>query len=127
MRKHKVLFALAFAAVLATGTTALAGYKAVWPVFINLSSRYAQGSLGSARNSADSNQFIGCTLQPGFVYCGAVDANRNSLNCTSSTPSFVALVQSLGDEGALAFTADASGNCTSIIVYTYSYWEPKQP
>lgn len=127
MRKHKVLFALAFAAVLATGNPALAGYKSVWPVVVSLSARYAQGSLGSARNSADSSQYIGCTLHPGFIYCGAVDANRNFLSCTSSAPSFVSLVQSLGDEGALYFAADASGNCTSLLVYTYSYWEPKQP
>ena len=44
---------------------AIAGSKSTSPVTINTTSRYAYGQTGTARNSADYSQTLGCWTDDG--------------------------------------------------------------
>lgn len=118
-----------------------AGRKTTATVVINTASRTASGSLGSARNSADSIQYIGChgTLYPNLdansgsfasttYYCYA----RNSAGTTAAcsvpiTTEFFDIYAPVAEDSFLQFSWDASGNCTSLRVENYSYYAPVQP
>lgn len=96
---------------LAAGGAAWAGAKVVAPVVVDLPSRSARGSLGSARNSADATQYIGCQVgaeagaAPPAGYCSARNAASTQVECV---------------------TSDANLNvCSAITVATYSSYDPK--
>src|SRR5262245_27526291 len=85
----------AAAAVVGAGlvlqATAFAG--AVFPGPVTVSSRSAYGSLSTARNSANTKEFIGCavygTTQSSYttyVACSASDAAGNTFYCSTYGP-----------------------------------------
>jgi hypothetical protein len=91
----------------------------------------AFGALGSARNSSDTNQYIGCDVAAfsgsgSSVHCFARDASGNGAGCSSSDPALVQSVSSLNSDSFLHFAFSPSATCTSIRVYTYSAQEPKR-
>ena len=106
---------------------ARAGRKTSSPVVVGTS--YAYGALGSARNSADSVQFIGCstwataTSQSGL--CQARDSASHNLSCTTSEPNLLAEIRSMAGDSFVYFTVNASGECTLIQVNHSSELEPK--
>ena len=111
---------------------AYAGYKAESPVFVDQSSNIALGSLGSARNSADSTQYIGCTV--GFsngaesLSCYARTSTGLMGTCYSSNPTVVALGRSLTPASYLYFTWDeVTQECTYLQVIKNSYVRPMAP
>ena len=98
MNKNHVYAALLVGALLASATPASAGYRHVAPVIIYGSS--AEGSFGSARNSADNQQFIVCVTQARgdtlAVACHATPVGGGTKSCFSHNPLFVAAAQSGG-------------------------------
>lgn len=119
-------FVLISCSLLASRTWA--GLRRTEPVIINTAGRYAQGSLGSARDAADGNQSIGCVIrESGLVSCSARSASNTVLSCGSNDPLYRAAAQSLNGDSRLYFSADAAGNCTSLVVENYSFWLPKPP
>ena len=107
---------------------ASAGAKNPWPVTVNYTYSYANGALGTARNSADNNQDIGCNVTSySWGYCYAVDASGNYAGCYANTEAHWAAIRAIDSDSAVDFTWDASGYCNSIIVYHGSSFEPKQP
>lgn len=119
-------FVLMLCSLLASKTWA--GLRRSEPVIINTAGRYAQGALGSARDAADDNQSIGCVIrESGVVSCSARSATNVVLSCGSNDPLYRAAAQSLNGDSRLYFSADAEGNCTSLVVENYSFWLPKQP
>lgn len=115
--------------------TASAGDKGNVPVTLETNSSNqvirAFGMIGSARNSADTKQIIGCfisaagtALQAG---CEAQNAAGNNTMCLSSNANIVAAVQSVGPDSYIDFSRDASGNCTSLYVANGSPTAVKQP
>ena len=90
MRSSLVLVSAGLVASLFVATgLAVAGVKYDDPVQVSVSSKYAMGSLGSARNSSGTLQAIGCSVD-GWVYngngysavsCSAQDSSGNYAYC----------------------------------------------
>src|SRR5687767_14603019 len=85
-----------------TTRDSLAGSKANH--FVSISGLTAQGSLGGARNSADSVQQIGCSIHQGSigglahtddVHCIAVTAAGAVLGCFTTNQEFFHVVDSI--------------------------------
>jgi hypothetical protein len=116
-------------AILAISGPSFAGRRLEEPVVVNLAGREAYGSIGSARNSADSVQFIGCSLEAdsstdAMVACFASDANGIDALCITSSPRIVAAVQAITAQPFIDFTWDSDGNCTFVFLDTASYNSP---
>ncbi|MCY1019253.1 hypothetical protein [Pyxidicoccus sp. MSG2] len=130
--KTKNLMTVGLVGTLLAGTAAWAGVKTVYNVGINTSTRVAYGSMGTARGSADANQYIGCAVL-GFssgsssVTCLAQDASGVSAYCTSSNPAIVTAATSQSGDAYLYFTYDASGACTYLYVSNLSSYAPREP
>lgn len=90
----------------------------------NQTSRYAAGSMTSARYSADSRQSIQCTATASTypnrntTVCSAVDSAGNYLICGSQDPKLHEVVQAMTDSSYIYFTAASNGGSCSHI-YTY--------
>lgn len=125
-------YALAFLiglALAASATTAVAGSKLRFEVMVTATS--AQGSMGSARASSDSNQFIGCTVVGGPFgtggSCAAVDRAGVFKTCSvpaASAATMLPAIEAIGSASYIAFSFDASGNCTSVQASNLSYIAP---
>ncbi len=128
----KPVFVAVCAAVGLAATAAWAGTKVSALVYVEPTSRYAYGSLGSARNSADTVQYIGCYISAysngaEYVGCFARNAANTYVSCSSSVPQIINAVRALGGDGYLYFDYDASGACTSVDVRQVSYFVPRIP
>lgn len=110
MTKNPVRFTLAGAALVALAPAAHAGQALDYPVAV--SSKSAHGSMNSARHSADSTQYIGCTLKYDVasdqteVSCVARDQYERSLGCSTTKPSFVPVAAGIGDYSWIYFKCD---------------------
>ncbi|MCP3098962.1 hypothetical protein LZ198_08740 [Myxococcus sp. K15C18031901] len=134
MRNNKAMrqwLAVALTGAVLAGPVAFAGDKLALPVVINTTTRKAAGALSSARNSADTQQFIGCgivalptslTLQ-----CVARNAAGVQVYCDSSAPNHLQVAMALHGDDYLSFEWDPANQCTNITVLKYSIYEPKAP
>src|SRR3982750_4031802 len=92
---HRIL-----AAVLTMGafaSTAVAGSQTWYEVTINTvgAKPYATGDLGYARNSADSNQYIGCDATATLGGCYAVNSAGLYKSCTTTDPAMIEMILTL--------------------------------
>lgn len=92
----------------------------------------ATGSLGTASNSADKNQYIGCTIVavPGTAMsaiCDATDAQGQYVRCKTTDPTHIAMIKSLHTDSFLFFerSQESTETCTGIQVQNRSWLEPK--
>jgi hypothetical protein len=130
-------------AVIAVGGLGLMGADGkVWAgarsdsnVYVNYTSRYAFGSLGTARNSTIGNnyQYIGCNTESyanGFIYaeCFAADASGNGITATrtDSNPYILNAIQNIKGDSYIEFDWDTNQQLTYIRVLDASYLAPKQ-
>jgi hypothetical protein len=101
------------------------------PAQVMVTTYWSSGSVGSARNSADTTQYIGCqmVIWNGSVSfeCFARNASGAWGSCYSSNPAFFPVVQSIGPSSFIAWDNDANGNCTQLNVYNSSLYAPPQP
>jgi len=117
--------------LITTAGTALAGMKGSFTVSVNTSTMTATGSMGSARNSSDGQQYIGCQVSASSssssatVSCFASDSTGKYAGCTSSTPAFVQAAQAIAADSWISFTYNSSSICTSLKVAAASYFPPK--
>jgi hypothetical protein len=128
---NRLLIASLVLTGLLTAGVASAGYKADYQVYVNTSSMIAIGALGSARNSGDSNQYIGCINEAyssgsQYIVCYAANSSGSYGSCTSTDPHFMAVAQSVAGDSFLEFSWNSSGT-TFIEVNSTSYYPPKQP
>jgi hypothetical protein len=112
--------------------TAHAGKRTAAPVVVNSTNRSASGSVGSARNSSDSNQWISCqtstSLTSHVITCSAADSTGRSASCSmpgDDTHFKLLGLSSMTESSMITFTWDAIGNCTSVLISTYSDYVPK--
>jgi len=117
-------------AALALSTAAFAGLRqdmpaTLWPgTFLDV----AYGFLGSARNSADTNQQIGCFTRGNNATCTAVNAAGQPGSCSTSNASHLAAIHSMNNDAYLLFGWDnATGVCEFVYVRNFSYTPPKAP
>ena len=131
--KRRLLIAfLSTLGVAAVTSPVWAGSKVEENVSISVSGSNATavGAVGTARNSADSTQFISCTVQ-GFtssnaVFCSARTVGGTTFGCTANSASLAASVSAM-DTGSRLFIAAQSGVCTQIDVTNSSQHKPKVP
>jgi hypothetical protein len=133
----KMFYGTAAAAVLAVGLalsgSAVAGEKTKHEVDINTTISYANGSMGSVRNSRDSNQFIGCYISiynSGGTSMGACFA-RNAAGQTAGCsffykPEFESILTGMSDSSLIHFNWDESNRCSRITVQNFSQYEPRK-
>jgi hypothetical protein len=112
---------------------AVAGYKEP-PGFgsVTIYAKAASGNLSAARNSANKDEFIGCSVhsQVGkapYASCRAQDAEGKQVECGTYDPELVANARSLNGDSAVYFSWVDPGDCDTITVSNYSYYEPKNP
>ena len=123
LRSIKGLLIGAALAAVASGT-AWAGLKSNSTVFINTTTRIANGNLGAARNTADAVQYIGCYTNAltGSVsmVCYARDAAGVTVSCNSTSANLLNVVHGLNGDSHLWFSWNTSGACTEVDVYNVS-------
>ncbi|WP_164018208.1 hypothetical protein [Pyxidicoccus trucidator] len=127
----KQWMAAAAVGVVLAGPVALAGDRIVLPVVINTVARKAEGAIGSARNSADVLQYIGCSISATTVgtsiNCVARNSAGTQVSCSSTSPNLVTAALSIQTDDFLRFDYDAAGQCTAVTLHKYSFYEPKAP
>jgi hypothetical protein len=128
MRNSVWMGTLAAASLIAIAHVS-AGVRVHSGVVIDATNRWAKGSLGTARNSADDTQYIGCTVYnnaPPSATCIARNEDGQFASCTTSATEHVQGARSLGTDSFVQFVWDAGGTCTAITITHNSYYEPKE-
>src|SRR5712692_6077774 len=115
MKKLAALAILAGLVIFARDTRA--GIRSVVPVSIDLEHRTATGSAGSARNSADVVQTIGCSASAGdanfmVLTCFARDADSNVLAYTTYQSNFLNVAGTINSDSTISFEVDELGFCS---------------
>jgi len=104
---------------------AWAGYKASANVSIDLSNRFAMGSLADARSSTDSTQFIGCESQQGYAVCQAQNTSFSYVYCYTHDAALVAAAAAVKGDSFVRFDFDQGYVCTRISSGNYSFYPAK--
>ena len=122
--------ALGLGLVTLGGGPALAGYKESDAVSINATSRYATGSLGGARNSANSIEYVLLMYQASAAGSESLvvymrSAAGQTAACFTTSPALLAIGRSISGDSYVSVNWDASAKCTSLEVRATSYHPPK--
>jgi hypothetical protein len=119
MRFSAVAPCLVILGIATTSSLADAGYYQ--NNVVTVTSSYALGSVGAARHSSDSTQYIACETfassgYPDEVYCYANDATNKYLSCASLDANLIAVGGRVNSASAIYFSTDGAGTCTGIYV-----------
>ncbi|WP_375756288.1 hypothetical protein [Corallococcus exercitus] len=126
MKKSGMMLGLCVAMGLSTAS--FAGSKGGMSVYVDTVNRHFNGSMGTARNSADSNQNLYCYISSsGYGVCMATDAAGTNASCFTNNAGMVSVINSLNSDSYVQISYDSAGTCTSILVGTGSHHDPKQP
>ena len=118
-----VLLALAF---LAAGD-AQAGNRNTRVGSVIIRADGAEGVLSAVRNSADTHEYINCTIRSSqSATCLAHDAARQTRACNTTVAEMRRVIGTIRGDSYVAFTVNAEGVCTSVSVTTGSREEPKR-
>lgn len=83
------------------------------------------GSLGTARNSSDSIQIIGCYSDTNsFISCYGSDNTGKSKVCTSSSNALISTLNEINSDSYLS-VGFTGGECTYIKVSNFSSYRQK--
>lgn len=128
---------LILALIAVTSASAFAGYKSTHNVVIQ-SNGISYGAMGTARNSADSLQYIGCELMASTswsnLYCRARDSAGNTRMCWNDANAHDEMrqaVTAMTDSSWIRFDVDLGAadptRCTFVNVINSSRYAPPQP
>ncbi len=117
-------------AAVCVGSFAWAGYQVSVGVQVDAATRWAYGALGSARNSSNSTEYIGCRVTTylsgsATVSCYARAPSNEYGSCSTSAMSLVEAARAITSDSYVRFTWLSTGECASIEVYKNSFYEPK--
>ncbi|MET0554783.1 MAG: hypothetical protein ABW221_17205 [Vicinamibacteria bacterium] len=127
MSKNALRLTLAAAALFASAPAVHAGKVTDHPV--NIAGKSVSGSMETARNSADTEQYIGCSLKyrgdidQTEVSCVARDKFEKSLGCASTKPEFVPVASGITDYAWIYFECDGP-ELVSLTAAKYSHHLP---
>ncbi len=131
MKSSKWMIAGALAAA-TCGTVAFqasAGAKITTTVTVDTANRTFSGSLGSARNSSNSVEYVYCDA---FTSVGSVSATcgaRNSAGvsavCSTNDAALVTAIGTITTDSYVRVSYSATGTCSSIRVVNSSQHAPK--
>ncbi len=91
--------------------------------------RGAHGSVTSAREGS-GGQYIGCYVIAGsatYGYCGAMLPDRTYRTCFSSNPDMMRVMGTVNRTSYIRFSANATGQCDSVLVDNSSRHTPEAP
>jgi hypothetical protein len=129
MNRSKAIGQLAAVAAL-VATSAFAGEKRDIAVIVDTVNRFAVGSMGTARNSFDGNQNIGCIVHAdlgiNIVQCSARNAAGVTRLCNTGNQNLVNAVIGMQSDALISFGWDGDAQCTSIHISNYSIYTPKR-
>ncbi len=83
------------------------------------------GNLTRIRNSADSIQYLYCSVNGEMAKCGAQDVNYNSIGCYSEKKEFIKSLHTFTVNDDITIYVDKTGFCTNLIFYRNSSTLPK--
>ena len=128
MRIHKLLLLSSLLAPVAV----FAGTKVTANVYVTPG--YASGAPGTARASADNQQYVRCLYSANagagaFSYVSCLFRNSQGVSgyCWSDEPSLMAAVSAMSSDSLVQVYWDGAGKCTSIDVTKGSEHAPKTP
>jgi len=125
------------AAFFAVSATALAGQQVDQNVSVTLNpdgSGSASGASGTAYNSTDVIQAIGCEVRAytgsggtslSETWCSARAVGSNWVTCFNVNPTFVQIAASIGPDSDVWFQWNSAGTCTLIDVINSSSYRRK--
>jgi hypothetical protein len=124
----KIVAATVFSAGLLLGNIAWAGYV-YHPQVLVFANSSAQGSMHGARSSADTIQYIGCTLNGGpnnaNVACTARNSTGTFIVCTSTNAYHREAVTAMTAYSWVSFSINSTtGECRNVIVRNDSAYLP---
>ena len=127
----KKRYGIVLAILMAVPAIANAGFKYKWEVEVRTEDSWAAGSMGSARASRDSNQYIGCqftgSAEGHWAVCHARDATGNYGACLFVDKDHMAhTVSTISDSSLLIFGWNEDGHCTNVMVNNNSAYEPRK-
>jgi hypothetical protein len=128
--ERKVLAAGALGLLLLSQPAARAGQKS--EATVNVGGFAASGAQGSARNTTDTQQYIGCTLSAWNSSapegtCYAQNSAGTGLHCYTVKESHLKLIAAMGPDSLINFSADINGYCSNLEIKTSSIYPPKKP
>lgn len=85
------------------------------------------GTLGSARNSADTVQYIGCSTDNIDGNCTAKNSAGTVVTCFSTDPEIIDVMRACTTDSYLFVEHDGAGTCTRVVVGSRSSHAPKNP
>ena len=101
-----------------------AGARAGGEVYVDTTGRLASGTMGTAYNSTDTTQYIGCLIGTGsYIICFATNRAGVYASCSVAPAryqEFAAIVGSMSSNSSLMFTWDSAGRCQSLDVWNNS-------
>jgi hypothetical protein len=101
------------------GATTIAGAGARVGLSVAVGSTYAYGSMGDARRSSDTSQYIGCTMSGSstsrYATCYARDAVGHYGSCWTDDENMLRVVETIGPNSSFSFSWSSSG-CRSISI-----------
>lgn len=98
---------------------------------VSIANNLAKGAIGTVYNTADSVQYIGCSLQATettlTAACSAHDATAGSatFSCSSTDGAIVQAVQAIKEDSYLEITRNGSA-CTKLHVRNDSRYAPRR-
>jgi hypothetical protein len=138
--KIKTIVLIALSALAYVAAPAYAGGKDVRPVIVKITPEgmvEGTGSMGSSRNSLDSNQSIGCGLSASTSltgvrgFCSARSSGGDVASCNVTSPQLIEVIKAITDDSLISFQhpVPTSGQptCTLISISSSSLHEPKKP
>ena len=135
MKNNRALkhIALIYSVIVLSCAMAWAGTGAGSGVAIYHTINQASGSPHYVRNSPDDVQDIGCRVTTQgingdelMVECEAIDAQGQSLACSSTQSAFVKVARALPNFGWIMFKTDGAGTCTFMNVRIGSLYFPQR-
>ena len=131
-RKATLAIVAAGALTALVGASAWAGQRLTSNVSIDTGDREAAGSVGSARNSSDSTQYIGCRVSSGLsafesASCFARNTAGTTVTCFTTNPTAVHILGQVGSTSRILFSWDTAGTCTDVTVINSSQYAPMNP
>lgn len=136
-RRTAALLLTIAAMVMGANRPASAGLKRATPVVVTMNSTgtvtTAWGTLGDARSSADTSQYIGCKVSisaggTSKALCYAQNAAGAVASCTSTDANVVATALSVSSTSSIRFAyPTATAICSSLSVDNGSTTQPSAP
>lgn len=120
---HRTLAAVLASSALAA--TAFAGDKYSQEVYFSPAAPIASGDLGTVRNTADTVQFIGCTVTGTVGVCFARNSAGVIHGCSTTDAGMINAMRAINGDSWMSFSWNPDGSCKDVMARNDSRDTPK--